>query len=225
MVSRTRAAEALGAATSDERGKLLFFLHKVSDEELSGWDIEGQDNDTILSFIREAYKHAQGGSLPAAAASAPGLGSAEGAGTASAANQGAVPLLGRGGPAADAPTPRLKDRFLGLGVAFVHVMCAGVVLALLAQWVINNNAANVLFSTYASMSMNIYSVVYLMVPPLKQAWFQPNSTLSAYAKVFEGVRKSLQNWQSESASLLAAPIIFVLVGCGLAIMYCVSLSR
>ncbi|KAG2448734.1 hypothetical protein HYH02_006088 [Chlamydomonas schloesseri] len=97
MVSRTRAAEALGAATSDERGKLLFFLHKVSDEELSGWDIEGQDNDTILSFIREAYKHAQGGSLPAAAASAPGLGSAEGAGTASAANQGAVPLLGRGG--------------------------------------------------------------------------------------------------------------------------------
>ena len=33
----------------------------------------------------------------------------------------------------------------------MHVMCAGVVLALLAQWAINNNAANVLFSTYASM--------------------------------------------------------------------------
>ncbi|PNW86439.1 hypothetical protein CHLRE_02g086456v5 [Chlamydomonas reinhardtii] len=49
-----------------------------------------------------------------------------------------------------------------------------------------------------------------MVPPLKQAWFQPSSTLSAYAKVVEGLHKSLQNWRSESASLLAAPIIFVL---------------
>ncbi|PNW86441.1 hypothetical protein CHLRE_02g086456v5 [Chlamydomonas reinhardtii] len=36
-------------------------------------------------------------SLPAATALAPGLGSADGAGTASAANQGAVPLLGTGG--------------------------------------------------------------------------------------------------------------------------------
>ena len=90
---------------------------------------------------------------------------------------------------------------------------------------INNNAAHVLFSTYASMILTIYSVAYLMVPPLKQAWFQPSSTLSAYAKVVEGLHKSLQNWRSESASLLAAPIIFILVGGGVAIMYWVSLKR
>ncbi|KAG2438492.1 hypothetical protein HXX76_005043 [Chlamydomonas incerta] len=61
-----------------------------------------------------------------------GVGTASGA-AASAANQGAVPLLGTDGPSDDAPAPGLKDRFPAAAITFILVVCAGGVLALMAK--------------------------------------------------------------------------------------------
>ncbi len=61
MVSRERALEAVRAAARGvEKGELLSFLHETSDQDLGGWDIGDEDNETIYGFIRrEAQRKAQ----------------------------------------------------------------------------------------------------------------------------------------------------------------------
>ncbi|PNG99686.1 hypothetical protein TSOC_014530 [Tetrabaena socialis] len=117
--------DGLPGLSAEQKGKARAILMTKSEKEASL--LVSGPADVAAEAVKAMLAMAAGvgvGSAPAAAASA--------------ANWGAVPLLGTDG---------LKDRFLTVAVAFILVMCAGVVLALVAKWANHNDPANVLIST------------------------------------------------------------------------------
>ena len=91
-------------------------------------------------------------------------------------------------------------------VLVVEVMCI---------WAHHVKVMDEFINTYSSMGLIVIGIIQLVVPHLFWAWLHPGLTVAH----LKGLYHYVQNWKSEWVVLAALPLIFILLGLGLGVVY------